>query len=176
MSDQAIAQAPTDVQLRIESANGIVKRNALWAAGAGVLPFPLVEFAAITIVEVKLIHELADHYQTPFSEDLAKSAVISLLGSLGSVTLGKWVAISSLRFIPLLGPVLAVAAVPAIAAAITYAIGKVFITHFESGGSLLDFDPVKMREFFRREFTSQMSPSSAAAATAAAAKSRPATA
>ena len=30
----------------------------------------------------------------------------------------------------------------------TYAIGGVFMQHFESGGTLLDFEPKKMREYF----------------------------
>ena len=31
----------------------------------------------------------------------------------------------------------------------TYALGKVFTQHFESGGTLLDFDPDKMREYYQ---------------------------
>jgi uncharacterized protein (DUF697 family) len=154
MSDQAIA--PIDVDVRLATAHAIVKRNALWAAGAGVLPFPLLEFAAITAVEVKLVNELADHYHQTFRQEVAKTAIVSLVGSLGSVTLGKMLALGALRFIPVLGPVVAVAATPGIAAAITYAVGKVFTSHFEAGGSLLDFDPVAMREHFRREFAAGM--------------------
>lgn len=40
------------------------------------------------------------------------------------------------------------------AAAGTYATGKVFTYHFSQGGTLLDFDPVKSREFFQQEFES----------------------
>jgi hypothetical protein len=41
---------------------------------------------------------------------------------------------------------------PAFGAAATYAVGQVFIQHFESGGTFLDFDPDKVREHFRQEF------------------------
>ncbi|MCB9294770.1 MAG: hypothetical protein H6559_16855 [Lewinellaceae bacterium] len=37
-------------------------------------------------------------------------------------------------------------------AAAAYALGKVFTQHFDQGGTLLDFDPVKSREFFEKEF------------------------
>jgi hypothetical protein len=37
--------------------------------------------------------------------------------------------------------------------AATYAIGKVFVQHFESGGTFLDFDPEAVREHFAAEFT-----------------------
>lgn len=148
MTDQAIV--PVDeLELRVAQATEIVKRNMLWSAGAGVLPVPMLELVAITVVEVKLIKELAEHYKLPFRNDLAKAAVLSLVGSLGSVTLGKMIAFSSMRAIPVFGQLLALVAVPGMAAAITYAIGKVFIAHFEAGGTLLDFNPAAMRDYFR---------------------------
>ena len=148
MTDQALV--PVDeLELRVAQATEIVKRNMLWSAGAGVLPVPMLELVAITAVEVKLIKELAEHYKLPFRNDLAKAAVLSLVGSLGSVTLGKMIAFSSMRAIPVFGQLLALVAVPGMAAAITYAIGKVFIAHFEAGGTLLDFNPAAMRDYFR---------------------------
>jgi hypothetical protein len=36
----------------------------------------------------------------------------------------------------------------AISGGMTYAIGKVFVQHFESGGTLLDFQPEKMRKYY----------------------------
>lgn len=142
--------SPLDVR-QIQAAE-VIKRNMLWSAGAGVLPVPMLELVAITAVELKLVKELADLYETGYRKDLAKAAVLSLIGSLGSVTLGKAFAMSSLRAIPVLGHVVAVASVPAMAAAVTYAIGRVFASHFEAGGTLLDFDPKKVRDYFRTEF------------------------
>jgi uncharacterized protein (DUF697 family) len=151
MTDQALI--PVDeFELRTAQSHEIVKRNMLWSAGAGVLPVPMLELVAITAVEIKLINELADHYKIPFRHDLAKSAVLSLVGGLGSVTLGKLIALSSMRAIPVVGQLLAVVAVPGMAAAITYAIGKVFIAHFEAGGTLLDFNPAVMRDYFRTQY------------------------
>ena len=37
-------------------------------------------------------------------------------------------------------------------AAYTWALGNVFIQHFEAGGTFLDFDPEKVREHFRTYF------------------------
>jgi hypothetical protein len=51
-------------------------------------------------------------------------------------------------------------ATPALAVAATYAIGMVFIQHFASGGTLLDFEPPNYREFIRREMQSQLGRSS----------------
>ena len=41
---------------------------------------------------------------------------------------------------------------PIVMGASTYAVGKVFVQHFEMGGTLLDFDPTKTKEFFAREY------------------------
>ena len=36
-------------------------------------------------------------------------------------------------------------------AATTYGLGKVFALHFASGGTLLDFDPQKLRDYFAEQ-------------------------
>jgi hypothetical protein len=41
---------------------------------------------------------------------------------------------------------------PALALASTVAVGRVFLQHFEAGGTLLDFDPEKMKSYFEAEF------------------------
>jgi hypothetical protein len=48
------------------------------------------------------------------------------------------------------------------AMAATYAIGMVFIQHFSSGGTLLDFEPPNYREFITREMQAHLGRSSKA--------------
>lgn len=168
MTDQALVPA-VDTGLRAAQAMEIVKRNMLWSAAAGVVPMPLLELVAITGIEVKLVNELADHYKVPFRKDLAKTAVLSLVGGLGSVALGKMVALSSMRVIPVVGQLVAAVSVPGMAAAVTYALGRVFVSHFEAGGTLLDFDPAEMRAYFRAEFDKGLKQATAEATAPAAA-------
>ena len=40
---------------------------------------------------------------------------------------------------------------PVLSAGATYAIGKAFIQHFESGGTLLDFNPPDYKEFIKAQ-------------------------
>jgi hypothetical protein len=40
---------------------------------------------------------------------------------------------------------------PVYSAGVTYVIGKVFMKHFASGGTLLDFDPPDYREFIKQQ-------------------------
>src|SRR5262249_52323614 len=59
---------------------------------------------------------------------------------------------SAAKMIPFVGPLVGGLSMPLFSGAATYAIGQVFIQHFETGGTLLDFEPEKVREHFRREF------------------------
>jgi uncharacterized protein (DUF697 family) len=145
-----------ETEIDSEAAMTIVKKNMVWSAGCGFLPIPMVEFVAITAIQIKMIKELSDHYNVPFRKDLAKASVISLLGSLGGVTLGQAVAASSLRVIPIVGPMIATLSLPALSAGASYAIGKVFISHYELGGTLLSFEAGEVRDYFKAKFDEGM--------------------
>jgi uncharacterized protein (DUF697 family) len=56
-----------------------------------------------------------------------------------------------LKSIPILGTIASGLVMPALAAGATFAIGKAFIQHFESGGTLLDFNPPDYREFIKAQ-------------------------
>lgn len=136
--------------LEAEALN-IVRRNALWAMGVGLVPVPVVDIFGVSAVQLKMVRELALHYSLPFSETDAKSLIGALVGGLGSVT-AAGVAFSLLKFVPLVGQTAAAVAMPATVGAATYAVGKVFIQHFSSGGTLRNLDPAAMGEYFRKEF------------------------
>ncbi len=59
-------------------------------------------------------------------------------------------AASTMKFVPVLGTITAGFVLPALSAGATYAIGKAFIQHFETGGTLLDFNAPDYREFVRK--------------------------
>ena len=106
-------------------------------------PHPCINAAAVAGVAIKLVHSLGKLYEVPFREDQVKSVVTSLVGGALSTELGVGAA-GLLKGWPFVGGLLSVAAVPAFGGAAVYAIGKVFIQHFESGGTFLDFDPAKV--------------------------------
>ena len=51
----------------------------------------------------------------------------------------------------MVGQTIGVIGYSVLAGASTYAIGNVFIQHFESGGTMLDFEPGKVREFYQQQ-------------------------
>jgi len=136
---------------RLRQAEAIIKRNTLWAVGAGALIFPVVDVLAASAVQLKMLKNLSDLYGVKFSEGIAKKLVSSLLMSLGGLAVGVGAA-SLIKLIPGVGSALGVLTFPLAVAAFTNALGRVFLMHFESGGTLLDFDPKKMQEHFKREF------------------------
>lgn len=113
----------------------------------GVLPLPVLDMLAVGSLQLKLIHDLSKIYQTPFSSQRAKAAVAALLSGVQTGLIIK----SLFKYVPVFGyPVMAIPSAFAVGA-ITYAIGRVFIYHFELGGTLLDFDAQKLRAYFQQQ-------------------------
>lgn len=151
-SQAAEAKPPIDPAVRVAQAEGIIRRNVLWSLGAGILPLPVVDVLALTAVQVKMLKELSDLYEAKFTEGVVKKIIASLASSLGSVGLGLVIGGSIAKFIPAVGTALGVATVPVLTGAFTLALGKVFLMHFESGGTVLNFDALAMRTYFQQEF------------------------
>jgi uncharacterized protein (DUF697 family) len=60
-------------------------------------------------------------------------------------------AASVLKAVPIFGTIVAGFVMPVLSAGATYAIGKAFIQHFTTGGTLLDFNPPDYREFIKAQ-------------------------
>lgn len=141
-----------EVLTSVEQSNQIVKRYMYWSLGAGIIPIPLVDFAAVTGVQIKMIKDLADHYEIPFVENRGKSIIGALMGSITAGALKSGIFGGLLKAVPIVGTILGAASMSIFSAATCYAVGKVFIQHFEAGGTFLDMDPEKVKEYFREQY------------------------
>lgn len=141
----------TDEQ-RDELAAQVVDRFSLYAGAAGLIPVPVVDVAAVGGLQVQMLRRLSEIYGVPFSENRGKSIIAGLAGALipaGTAT-GTAVGVGSmLKGLPGIGTMIGAITMPAFSAGATYAIGKLFIQHFASGGTLLDFNPPDYREFIK---------------------------
>jgi uncharacterized protein (DUF697 family) len=135
------------VETRFRDAEHIVNGYVGWASGAGLIPIPGLDLAGIGAVQIKMLNDLSKLYDVPFSKNAAKLILGTLAGSGGAVLL-TLPATSLLKLVPIVGHIAAMFTEPAAAAATTYALGKVFILHFESGGTMLDFNPEAMRKYY----------------------------
>ena len=129
----------------------IVNEYMGWSAGAGLVPIPLVDLAAMSGVQLKMIHSLTKYYDIPFSREAAKSIIAALIGGGGSFVIAASAG-SMMKLIPVVGSVAGALTQPALAAASTYALGRVFIQHFETGGTLLNFNASDLREYYAEQF------------------------
>lgn len=136
---------------RLLGAERTVVRYAQWSLLAGLVPFSMLDIVAVTGVQAKMIYDMAGHYGIPFQKERIKTLIGSLVGGVATTSLASGVVGSAVRAIPLVGSLLGVVTQPAIAYATTVALGRVFISHFEAGGTLLDFDPIEMRSFYTAE-------------------------
>jgi uncharacterized protein (DUF697 family) len=145
-TDEAIADGAS----RDETAINLVNRFSLWSGVAGLIPVPLIDIAAVGGLQIQMVRRLSQIYDVEFSENRTKAIIASLAGSLIPATSGIGAA-SMLKAVPVLGTITAGFVMPALSAGATYAIGKAFIQHFASGGTLLDFNPPDYREFIRAQ-------------------------
>ena len=128
-----------------------VKNYVWWSMGAGLVPFPILDLVAVSGVQLKMLSQISKIYDIPFQESRVKAVIGSLLGFIVPESL-SCVAGSALKAMPVLGTVVGASAMVVCSGAATWALGKVFIQHFESGGTFLDFDPDAVKEYFRAQF------------------------
>ena len=138
---------------RLAAAEKIVRKNVYWTAGVGCVPVPIVDLVGIAAFQAAMIKQLSTLYGVKFSDHLAKNLVTALLGTLSARVITAGIVGSIFKFIPGIGAVIGgLLAVPAVAGAVTYAIGRVFIKHFEDGGTLLNLDVEKTKNFFQSQY------------------------
>jgi hypothetical protein len=77
---------------------------------------------------------------------------MSLLASGIPAALGHGTALAVTTTAVVAGSILYFLFTPVLAYAITQAVGRTFVMHFESGGTLLTFDATAFQEYFLHEF------------------------
>ena len=133
---------------RDELASQLVDRLSLWSGAAGGILPPLVDMVGVGGVQLYMLRRLAEIYGVPFSKDLGKSVISSIVGALIPEN-ASMATLSLLKGVPIAGHVISGVTMAGVSAGATWVIGKVFIKHFASGGTLLDFNPPDYREFIK---------------------------
>ncbi len=136
---------------RYQKASRAVRKHTFISMGIGLVPLPLVDLAAVTGDQLLMLGELSKLYQVRFYKNLGKSLISSLVYGLAANSTTGIIA-SIFKIVPYVGTVLGMTTMSLYSGAATHAIGRVFIRHFESGGTFLDFDPDLIRSDFEKEF------------------------
>jgi uncharacterized protein (DUF697 family) len=147
--DEVVADTAID-QVRANKADSTIKNYVISSMVVGMVPMPVFDLAALIALQLKMVHNLCQQYDVEYKKNLGKTIIGSLVAGLVPIT--ATIAMSSvLKLIPGFGSLASGATVSVLGGALTYAVGRVFVRHFESGGTLLDFDVAKYRARFKKD-------------------------
>ena len=128
-------------------AQSIIRSHVLWSMGGGLIPIPLVDFAAVTAIQLEMLQQLAELYGVNYSQSNGKAFVSALTGT----TVARLGA-SFLKAIPGVGTVLGGASMSLTSGASTYAVGQVAIEHFAKSGDLGNFIEDQLKKAYEDAF------------------------
>ncbi len=128
-------------------ADKIIRNHMVWSMGAGLIPVPIADFFAVSAIQLDMIRQMCKVYEIDFRENDGKAIISALTGS-GLARLGA----QAVKFIPGIGSVLGGVTMSVLSGASSYAIGEVFKKHFETGGTILDFDIDRLRKMYNEKF------------------------
>lgn len=135
--------------IRKTEAQNVVKNNTITSMASGLIPLPLVDILSLSNIQFHMIQTLAEHYETP-TDNVKKSLITSFIS--GSLPVASVLGLGSIiKSMPGIGSLAGSGSVSMASGAVTYAVGQVFIRHFELGGTLQDFNPDSAKDFFREE-------------------------
>lgn len=142
--------AKTEIDV-LDDAQNIVRKSMYVSMAAGLVPVPVFDFVAISGIQLEMIRRLSHLYGVTFMEGKVKNFLGAIIGGSFPTSLSPVFA-GLVKMIPVVGTSIGAITLPLVAGASTYAIGKVFIQHFESGGTFLTFDPKSVREYYAEQF------------------------
>ncbi len=128
-----------------------VKSWSQWAVLGGLIPTPIVDTVAITGVQIKMIHALCQLYNVEFKKEAALAVVSGLVGGTVTTSLAGMGSLI-LGHLPVIGSMMKYTAQPALSYASTYALGRVFMRHFENKGTMVDIDSKKLAAYFKEQY------------------------
>ncbi len=97
--------------------------------------------------------EISELYGVTFCENAARNIIGALVGTVGGGVLTRLTVVSLIKTLPFAGALIGgVVALPVIAGAATYALGRVFVRHYENGGDLLTLSPDRVKTYFKEQY------------------------
>ena len=147
--DAVVLTSPATVDKAVKT----VELYSKIAAVVGLLPGNILNFAAILAVMVTMVWRIATTFGHRQGHNRIKGSIMALIGAMIPTSIGHGIAAAVIAIPAIIaGSVLYFLVTPVLAYALTKAVGNTFVMHFESGGTLLNFDPKGFQEYFVKEF------------------------
>lgn len=128
-------------------ADAIINNHMGFAMVAGAIPVPVVDLIAVTAIQMDMLQQLAGLYEVDFNTERGKSLASALFGTAIGTKIARMGA-SAVKSIPGIGTILGIGSQVILAGATTFALGKIFQSHFQNKGTLFDFNVESMKAKF----------------------------
>jgi uncharacterized protein (DUF697 family) len=128
------------------TADGLIKEHVVWSVGAGLVPVPIVDFVAVTAIQVDLIRQLCTLHGVGYDEGTGKVWVGALTGG----ALAR-IGASAIKAIPGVGSLLGGLSMSVASGASTYAVGQVVKKHLEAGGTMSNLNVEDAKKDYESE-------------------------
>lgn len=128
-------------------AKDLVRTHALYASGAGLVPVPVADLAAVTAVQVNMLLDLTSLYGRHYSRNALREFATALSGG-AAARIGA----SALKAIPGIGTLLGGATMSITSGATTYAVGMVTIEELEQGREIGSTTSERLRRAYKEAF------------------------
>lgn len=115
-----------------KSIDDIISNHVLFAMTAGAIPVPVADIVAVSAIQYDMIKQIAEFRGVNYDDNKGKTLASSIAGA----TVSR-IGASALKAIPGVGTLLGIGSQVIMAGATTYALGRLFDSHF-SGGKGLD--------------------------------------
>ncbi len=123
-----------------KSIDDIISNHVIFAMTAGAIPVPVADIIAVSAIQYDMIKQVAEFHNADYDANKGKTLASSLAGA----TFSR-IGASALKAIPGVGTILGIGSQMVMAGATTYALGKLFDSHFSGNRNLdnINLDSVK---------------------------------
>ena len=139
---------------RLDAARKLISSAAKWSMAASLIPVPYLDMATLATLQTRLILNLAALYNQRLPKEAVSGVISVLIGTLAPAGASHVATSVLVKFMPGVGSLIGAASLAAFSSAATYAVGNVFVRHFESGGSYASFSPKDVHADLKKEFAS----------------------
>jgi len=142
---------------RSDAANGLIKSACGWAAATSLIPLSGADIGALAAVQANLVINISSLYGEKVEKYAVSGVIATLLGSLLPAYAATYALTAAAKVIPIpgVGSLLSFPAIAGSNAAATYAVGKVFINHYENGGTFATFNAETAKDSLMTEFSAK---------------------
>jgi uncharacterized protein (DUF697 family) len=121
---------------RRAEAERIITRHAAWSTAGSLIPLPVVDVAAVSATQLRMVMELARLHGVPFSADGVKAVVGAVVGGVTPYAVSAGAVSLLFKSLPGAGLVAGLAGMAGLSNLSTRVLGGLFARHFEAGGTL----------------------------------------